>query len=327
MRSPSLDLGLPGDTVSAAGAARKRVPVLLPYPFAGPFDYAVPDGMDVRPGDMVLVPLNRRAEVGVVWDAPHGDPVPAARLKPIDAVLDAPPMQPALRQFIDWVAAYTLAPPGDVLAMALRINALAPPTPQAGWSLAELPADARMTDARRRVADLLGDGVPRTGAALARDAGVSPAVVRGMAGAGLLLPTLLPSAPPFAAPDPLHPGPDLSPAQAAAAAALRGAVAAAAFSVTCWTASPGPARPRCTWRRWPNASPPGGRRWCCCRRSRCPRSGWSGSPRGSARRPRCGTRTCRRAPGGPPGARWRRAARPWWWARAPPCSCRSRTWA
>ena len=227
MRLPSLDLTLPG-----ADAARKRVPVLLPYPLAGPFDYTVPDGMDVRPGDMVLVPLNRRAEVGVVWDAPSGDPVPAAKLKPIDAVLDAPPMQPALRHFIDWVAGYTLAPQGDVLAMALRLNALAPPTPQAGWSLAAVPDGTRLTEARRRVVALLSDAVPRTGAAVARDAGVSPAVIRGMADAGLLLPTVLPAAPPFARPDPAYPGPSLSPAQAEAAALLRQAVADAAFSVS-----------------------------------------------------------------------------------------------
>ncbi len=222
-------------SVAAAPRFRKRVPVLLPYPFAGPFDYGVPDGMDVRPGDLVLAPLNRRAEVGVVWDAPFGDPVAAEKLKPIGAVLDCPPMQPALRRFIDWVAGYTLAPPGDVLAMALRVNALAPPMPQAGWTLADAPdakLTAKLTEGRRRVAALLADGAPRTGASLARDAGVSPAVVRGMAGAGLLLPTLLPAAAPFAFPDPAHPGPALSPAQAEAAASLRGAVADGAFSVT-----------------------------------------------------------------------------------------------
>ena len=41
---------------------------MLPYPFPGPFDYRVPPGMDPQPGDVVLVPLNRREEVGVVWD-------------------------------------------------------------------------------------------------------------------------------------------------------------------------------------------------------------------------------------------------------------------
>ena len=219
------------ETVQGDPPDRKRVPVLLPYPFPGPFDYAVPAGMAVQPGDLVLVPLNRRAEVGVVWDAPFGDAVPAAKLKPIAAVLDAPPMLPPLRRFIDWVAAYTLAPPGDVLAMALRVNALAPPVPQPGWSLAPaLPA--RLTEARGRVAALLVDGAPRPGAAIARDAGVSPAVVRGMAQAGLLLPAILPASPPFTAPDPAYPGPALSAEQTEAATALRRAVAARAFSVT-----------------------------------------------------------------------------------------------
>ena len=52
------------------------MPVLLPRPFQGTFDYAVPPGMDPRPGDVVLVPLNRREEVGVVWDLPAGRPSP-----------------------------------------------------------------------------------------------------------------------------------------------------------------------------------------------------------------------------------------------------------
>ena len=42
---------------------------------------------------------------------------------------------------------------------------------------------------------------------LSREAGVSPAVIRGMAGAGLLVPTILPAAPPFARLDPAYPGP------------------------------------------------------------------------------------------------------------------------
>jgi primosomal protein N' (replication factor Y) len=218
-------------SLQAPASDRKRAPVLLPYPFAGPFDYAVPDGMDVQPGDLVLVPLNRRATVGVVWDSPVDGAVPDAKLKPIDTVLDAPPMHPALRRFIDWVAAYTLAPPGDVLAMALRVNALAPPTPQAGWSLGVIPA-GKMTEQRARVVALLADGVPRTGPMIARHATVSAAVVRGMADAGLLTPTILPAAPPFATPDPAHPGPKLSDDQAHAAAALRRAVASHTFSVT-----------------------------------------------------------------------------------------------
>ena len=104
------------------------MPVLLPYPFAGPFDYSVPDRHGHAPARRAggVVPLNRRAELGVVWDpdpkpgAAAARPVAEARLKPVDALLEAPPMPPTLRRFVDWVAAYTLTPPGLVLAMSLR---------------------------------------------------------------------------------------------------------------------------------------------------------------------------------------------------------------
>ena len=32
----------------------------------------------------------------------------------------------ALRRFVDWIAAYTLTPPGEVMAMALRVVSPAP---------------------------------------------------------------------------------------------------------------------------------------------------------------------------------------------------------
>ena len=41
-------------------SVRRRVPVLLPYPFPGPFDYRVPRGMNPQAGDIVQVPLNTR---------------------------------------------------------------------------------------------------------------------------------------------------------------------------------------------------------------------------------------------------------------------------
>jgi len=216
----------------APASAPARVPVLLPYPFAGPFDYAVPPGLTYLPGDIVLAPLNRRQEVGVVWDAHAGPSVAAAKLKPLAARLDAPPMPQALRRFVDWVAAYTLAAPGEVLAMALRVNALSPTVPAAGYEAADpLPA-GRLTEGRARVLQALADRIPRTGGELARLAGVSQAVIRAMAQAGFLSPTPVPLAPPFEVPDPRHPRPPLSPAQDAIAGELRDAVSQAAFGVT-----------------------------------------------------------------------------------------------
>ncbi len=209
-----------------------RVPVLLPYPFAGPFDYAVPPGIAYAPGDIVLAPLNRRQEVGVVWDAPSGPSVPAAKLKPVAARLDAPPLPLPLRRFIDWVAAYTLAAPGEVLAMALRVNALAPQVAAAGYAAADPLPEGKLTDARARVLKILEDHIPRAGAELARLAATSQAVVRAMAQSGFLAPTPVPLPPPFQAPDPHHAGPALSPVQQHVAADLRAAVDQSAFSVT-----------------------------------------------------------------------------------------------
>jgi primosomal protein N' (replication factor Y) len=97
--------------------------VLLPYPFAGPFTYAA--GADYAPGTLVRVPLGSRMVTGVVWDAPPDESV--ARVKPVAETLAFPPFPLALREFVDWVAAYTLNFPGDVLALALKESLLKMP--------------------------------------------------------------------------------------------------------------------------------------------------------------------------------------------------------
>ena len=211
---------------------RARVPVMLPYPFPGPFDYRVPAGMDPQPGDVVLVPLNRREEIGVVWDHGADESVGDNRLKPIIGLLDSPPLPESLRRFVDWIAAYSLAPPGEVMAMALRVVDRQPPPLPVGYRLAEAPPEARQTPARVKIRAILADGQARGLHDLAAAAGVSTGVVRGMVDAGLLMPVAMAVAPAFARPDPRYPGPVLSDDQAHAAAALRAAVAQRDFSVT-----------------------------------------------------------------------------------------------
>ena len=158
--------------------------------------------------------------------------MPDRKLKPVSAAIGTPPMRPALRRFIDWVAAYTLAPPGEVMAMALRVvSAGVGPSPT-GWRRADPLPEARSTETRQRVLDALAMKEPRSTGELARTAGVGTGVVRGMADAGLLVPALMRIQQPFAVPDPEHPGQSLSPDQEAAAAALRQAVASRDFSVT-----------------------------------------------------------------------------------------------
>ncbi len=223
-----------GGVTAGAVPPAARVRVLLPLPLADAYDYRVPAGLAVAPGCFVVVPLGGREVAGVVWDGEADPALPEKRLRDIRAVLDAPPMIATLRRFVDWVAAYTLSPPGAVLRMAMSTpSALEPRAPQAGWrAAAALPEGARITPPRARVLAVLADGAPRAGNEIARAAEVAPAVLRGMADVGLLEPALLARPAHFAMPDAARPGPALGREQDHAAAALRAAVDARAFAVT-----------------------------------------------------------------------------------------------
>ena len=102
-----------------------RVSVLLPYPFDTAFTYTAAEVLP--PGTLVRVPLGPRVVAGAVWDEPPDAAVPERRLKPVAEVLDLPPLPETLRRFVDWVAGYTLAKRGDVLALGLKANLLAAP--------------------------------------------------------------------------------------------------------------------------------------------------------------------------------------------------------
>ena len=92
--------------------------ILLPLPLAGSYDYL---GENLAPGDFVVVPLGKRETIGVVWGPGTGE-VAENKLKAVIAKLDAPPLPEITRRFIDRVAAYTLAPPGAVLRMAMSVS-------------------------------------------------------------------------------------------------------------------------------------------------------------------------------------------------------------
>jgi len=205
--------------------------VLLPLGLPGAYDYAVPEGLDVRPGDFVRVPLGPREVTGVIWDPlDAGDDQPSvdpAKLKPIVSRFDAPPMPDILRQFVDWVAAYTLSPPGAVLRLAMRVpQALEPPPKVTGYrrANADLP---RMTPQRQRVLEALeesGPGLARPAREIAEIAGVGTSVVSGLAKSGVLEPVDMPAERPFQMPEASASGPSLSVAQADAVSALAEAV-------------------------------------------------------------------------------------------------------
>ncbi len=204
------------------GGQAETVAVLLPLPLPGPYDYAVPAGATFAPGDVVAVPLGSRLRAGVVWGPGTGE-VARRKLKPIDRPLDIPPLPEVLRRFVDWVADYTVTPRGAVLAMVLRAAAETRDRPRIAYELGGPPPE-RLSPERRRVIDLLRDSPPRLAADIAAEAGVGAGVVRGLVGAGTLVPVTIARHTPPAAPDPSRPGPVLSSAQAEAAQTLCAAV-------------------------------------------------------------------------------------------------------
>ena len=95
------------------------VGVLLPLPLAGAYDYKLPPGVNAPRGTLVAAPLGNREVLGVVWGKCEGT-VGDNRLKVAQPLEGGPALPPKLCDFIDWVADYTLNPPGAILAMALR---------------------------------------------------------------------------------------------------------------------------------------------------------------------------------------------------------------
>lgn len=205
------------------------VGVLLPLPLAGAYDYKLPPGAHAARGAIVAAPLGNREMLGVVWGAAEGT-VGDNRLKMAEPLEGAPALPAKLCDFIDWVADYTLNPPGAILAMALRSRgAFEPETKRVAYVRGSV-TPPRMSVARARALEVAGDGLARSVPGLAEDANVSSAVVRGLITAGALIPTELPEFAPFQAPDADHATPRLSADQSAAADTLRAAVAQKKFA-------------------------------------------------------------------------------------------------
>ena len=185
-----------------APPVRHVVPVLVPLPAPGPYSYAVPDGMHVEAGSVVQVPLGPRQVIGVVWDGSNDDTLDPKKLRSITLAFDCPPLSTEMRRFIDWVASYTLSPPGLVARMAVRAPAALAPEPMVEGIRYLGGQPERMTPARARVLDRVEDDVPWTRMGLAHAAGVSASVIDGLIRQGLFETVFLPPPPVVAKPDP-----------------------------------------------------------------------------------------------------------------------------
>ncbi|QNL20142.1 primosomal protein N' [Hyphobacterium sp. CCMP332] len=206
---------------------KAKASILFPMPLPEPFDYAVPDGMELRIGDHVRAPLGKRSARGVVWALSSDDG--SRNLKSVESVYEAPPLSEAMIEFVNWSARYLVQWPGLVLRMVLRSEDSLMPSPTEIQFDAAGDLPARMTEARTRVIEAVTEYGPNSAAELARLAGVTPGVVSGLAKAGGLVRIERPADPPFDPPDPDGPGVDLVPQQAEAADQLKRMITAGGF--------------------------------------------------------------------------------------------------
>ena len=146
-----------GESITGKSDRQRVVPVLVPMPAERPYSYSVPDGMAVVAGSIVRVPLGPREVAGIVWDG-ETEEIEARRLRPIRQMFDCPPVCEDMRRFVDWVAAYTLSPPGLVARMILRAPEAFDPEP---WIDGLQLTEARPEMADMRTVVILGNSATR----------------------------------------------------------------------------------------------------------------------------------------------------------------------
>ena len=205
--------------------------VALPLPPPRLFDYAAPPGHQPGPGDIgcrVRVPFGPRELVGVVAGVGAAAPAQEGRLRPVHALLDTSPLlHGELLQSLHWLARYTHAPLGEVLATALpaalRRGEPLPDTHAWAWRLTEAGVTAlpglRRGSRPRRLAELL-EASARDEDALAGLLDDWRSAARALERRGYAGRVAIPAS--QLAPDP-RPGPTPNDEQAAAIDALRAA--------------------------------------------------------------------------------------------------------
>ena len=209
--------------------------VLLPKPLPEPFDYRVPDDVEVSTGMFVEVPLGPRTLIGVVWSVRQG---PADRpLKTLIGVLpDTPIIREPLREFVEWTARYCCSPAGNILAMCMRSRDALQPSPVEKFIRRGEKRELRLTPAREKtlaafdkLESEFGPDLLLSAAELARRAESSPGVIKGLVEAGVLRQVELAADQPFEAPDITRQGFELTEDQSTAVTDLRQSVSANAF--------------------------------------------------------------------------------------------------
>ncbi|MEQ8896263.1 MAG: primosomal protein N' [Roseovarius sp.] len=213
-------------------AEGELVGVLTTQPLDRLLDYKAPEG-GCQPGAFVEVPLGPRKVLGVVWGPGKGD-FDASKIRSVIRVLDVAPMREELQAFLERAGDYTLTSMPAMLRLATRAPGLGdPPSMRKVYRLGDAEPD-RMTDARRRVLEVLRDygGLSFTLKELAEQAGVTSSVVKGLVKHGAVHEEDTPRDVPFPTLQPDIAGVDLTGEQAEAVEVLRDGVRSGSYGTT-----------------------------------------------------------------------------------------------
>ena len=209
--------------------------LVIPSPLRQTFDYLPPAGMSeaevggLRQGVRLRVPFGRREVTGYLLAVrPHSD-VAEGALKPALELLDPEPLiDSRLLQLCQWAADYYHHPPGEVFnalfPKRLRDGKAHQLLGNAGWQLTTrgkgLPPGAMARSPRQAQALAMLQAQHSVATTQLRDAGISPAVLRGLRAKDLAQECLLQQP---AQPASSKPGLSLNPEQASIINALHNA--------------------------------------------------------------------------------------------------------
>ena len=183
---------------SVGMAPQSALAIAVAAPVGGIYDYLAGPAVGAVRGTIVMVPFGGRHLPGIVMGAAIGD-VQVAKLRAVESLVTLPPLSDALVQFIERVAAWTMAPLGAVVKMVLsQPAAFDRPPQQKRYSIGTPAGETRLTTARQHVLDYLAknaapaapdhqaETVGVTAAMITAACGASQAVINGMETAGLL---------------------------------------------------------------------------------------------------------------------------------------------
>ncbi|KAA1171649.1 primosomal protein N' [Marinobacter salinexigens] len=203
----------------------KTARIALNRPLRRLFDYRIPDGMKLHPGQRVRIPFGRQQAIGLVTDT-NSTPVPGITLKPVSSALEEWPALPEETfKLLSWASSYYQHPLGEclftALPPALRRGRPAHEKHEQWWKAAgdasQIPANAKKQQALHDWLSGEDNGAPTSNIL---NKGFSRAQLKSLTERGLVLECAPPEQTTTGQDHSEHGAPKLSSAQARAASEL-----------------------------------------------------------------------------------------------------------